>query len=139
MRPPIRKTQKILANRQIVATVLPRRLPDFGRTNTRVFFNYLAVMICKICLDKNSLGSLEVWHAMAWSYSFSFEPNEFERRFYSIVCDLYPGYSYTGGSLAEIWLQREILLPLQVLKSAQVAQALTKTQNIIQKKGSVPQ
>lgn len=103
------------------------------------FFNYLAVMICKICLDKNSLGSLEVWRAMAWSDSFSFEPNEFERRFYSIVCDLYPGYSYTGGSLAEIWLRREILLPLQVLKSAQVAQALTKTQNIIQKKGSVPQ
>ena len=96
-------------------------------------------MICKICLDKNSLGSLEVWRAMAWSDSFSFEPNEFERQFYSIVCDLYPGYSYTGGSLAEIWLQREILLPLQVLKSAQVAQALTKTQNIIQKKGSVPQ
>lgn len=72
-------------------------------------------------------------------FFFPFEPNEFERRFYSIICDLYPGYSYTGGSLAEIWLQPEILLPLQVLKSAQVAQALTKTQNIIQKKGSVPQ
>ena len=32
---------------------------------------------------------------------FSFEGNEYERRFNSNVWDLYPGYGYTGGNIGE--------------------------------------
>ena len=53
-----------------------------------------------------------------------------QRRFYSNVSD---SYSYTGSNLDNIWLQREILLLLQVLKPPHVARVSTKEQKISRK------
>ena len=127
------------------ADVPSRRLPNFGKTNFNFpfFFNHLALMICKICLDKTSSGKKKIqvrlfnlarngriWPPLFWG-------KRIWAPFYLNVCDSHLAYGYTGSNMDKIWLQREIILPLQALKSAYVAQVSTKTQKISRKKGSL--
>lgn len=53
--------------------------------------------------------------------------------FYSNVSESYSWSGYTGSNLDNIWLQREILLLLQVLKPPHVARVSTKEQKISRK------
>lgn len=140
--------------------VLPQWPPNFGKTNI-CFLKHSAVMIWRLCLDRISSGKNILVRFSSFSCDsriFCVHPILFLSRETNLsasfiqmsmtrapglvilaaiqrtyVCDSYPGSGCTGSNLENIWLELEILQPLQVLKPAS-----TKTQMISWKKLSVP-
>ena len=130
----------------------------FWQNKHLCFLKHSAVMIWRLCLDRISSGK----NILVRFSSFSCDSRIFFVPFLSretnlsasfiqmsmtrapglvilaaiqrtYVCDSYPGSGCTGSNLENIWLELEILQPLQVLKPAS-----TKTQMISWKKLSVP-
>ena len=145
------------AIRQTFSTIFkePDVLPQWPWQNKHLcFLKHSVVMIWRLCLDRISSGK----NILVRFSSFSCDSRIFFVPFLSretnlsasfiqmsmtrapglvilaaiqrtYVCDSYPGSGCTGSNLENIWLELEILQPLQVLKPAS-----TKTQMISWKK-----
>ena len=133
----------------------------FWQNKHLCFLKHSAVMIWRLCLDRISSGKNILGRFSSFSCDsriFFVHPTLFLSRETNLsasfiqmsmtrapglvilaaiqrtyVCDSYPGSGCTGSNLENIWLELEILQPLQVLKPAS-----TKTQMISWKKLSVP-
>ena len=126
--------------------VLPQRFPNFGKTNDLVFLtaklsSYARYLWIKFHWENNTSvrlslacdGRIFFFHLTLFLLRETNLSSTFTKCLWFV-----PWVRLNQQQFGKLYLQREILLRLWVLKPVQVAQVSTKTQKIRGKKGSVP-